>query len=124
MKKSFEDWLKERYRKGTVGRYLREQRHFGERYDAVGASREDCLEWIAGLRKSGHGRGSLVSSLSALKAWFFYLLDTDQREDHPCRFVKLKDKRVDDVQLQDLFSPEELEMLLDRKERYGNTQES
>ena len=117
--KSFEDWLNMRYRPGTTARYLREQRHFGERYDAVKANREECLEWIAGLRKQGYGRGSLISSLSGLKAWFFYLLDTDQREDHPCRFVKLKDKRVDDVQLQDLFSTEELEMLLDRKERYG-----
>ena len=40
------------------------------------------------------------------------------RQDHPAKSIRLRDKRSRDIQLQDLFKPEELELLLDRKERY------
>jgi len=42
----------------------------------------------------------------------------DKRADHPCRALKLKDVRAGDIQLQDLFSSNEMEKMLQRKERY------
>ncbi len=37
-----------------------------------------------------------------------------------CKYLKLRDKRNKDIQLQDLFTTEELELLLEREERYAD----
>ena len=58
--------------------------------------------------------------LYGVKAWYFYLIASGKREDHPCRQIKLKDARGGDVQLQDLFSSSEMEKLMQRKERFSD----
>jgi integrase/recombinase XerD len=56
--------------------------------------------------------------LYGVKAYYNYLNETNQRETHPCKSLKLRDAKTKQVQLQDLFTETELESLLDRKERY------
>ena len=115
----FKTWLGHRYSSETVSRYLKHQQRFATHCDAYRADRQDCLQWIGSLREQGYSRGYLIGVLSALKAWFFFLLYTKKRGDHPCRFLKLRDKYSKDIQLQELFSEEELELLFKRKERYS-----
>jgi integrase/recombinase XerD len=46
------------------------------------------------------------------------LVEIGERDDNPAKPIRLRDKRSRDIQTQDLFTPQELERLLDRKERY------
>jgi len=54
-----------------------------------------------------------------MKRYYDYLLETGQRNDHPCKYLKFKDKHKP-IQLQNLFSETELELLLDRENRFNN----
>jgi integrase/recombinase XerD len=56
--------------------------------------------------------------LYGVKSWYHWLIQTGKRDDHPCRYLTLKDAKTQDIQLQDLFTESELELLMDRKERY------
>ena len=54
------------------------------------------------------------------KVYYAYLCSEGIRNDNPTKAIKLRDKQSRDIQLQDLFTTEELEILLHRKERYTN----
>jgi integrase/recombinase XerD len=56
----------------------------------------------------------------SIKAYYTYLCDSGQRADNPAGSIRLRDPRSRDIQLQDLFTMAELEVLLHRKERYGH----
>jgi integrase/recombinase XerD len=59
--------------------------------------------------------------LAALKKYYDYLVETKQRNDHPCRTFFIKGENVakrSQVHFQDLFTPTELDMLLNRENRY------
>lgn len=60
--------------------------------------------------------------LSAIKRYYDYLIATKQRNDHPCKNFRIKGDRNkrSQVHFQDLFSPAEMEQLLDRPNRYEN----
>lgn len=56
--------------------------------------------------------------LAGVKAYYDYLAAMGKREDNPAKSIRLRDKRSDDIQLQDLFTDKELALLLeDRQER-------
>jgi integrase/recombinase XerD len=54
--------------------------------------------------------------------YYKYLNHIGQRKDNPARSIKLRDKRHKALQVQDLFTTKELELLLERKERYSDLQ--
>jgi integrase/recombinase XerD len=82
------------------------------------ATYRDILPYVDYLRKK-HGNPRTVSRIiHGIKAYYFWLIATGQRNDHPCRYLNLKDAGDLPVQLQDLFTAEELELLLERGERY------
>lgn len=119
----FESYLKKRLAPGTVKRYLREVELFFESSKNKGinpekANYQNIMEYLGQLREQK--KGSFVNcSLHALQKYYSYLVANKKRKDHPCRYIRLRDKRSRDIQLQDLFSSEELELLLERKkERY------
>jgi integrase/recombinase XerD len=56
--------------------------------------------------------------LNRIKKYYDYLLDTNQREDHPCRGLVLKGNIDRSVIHSDLFSMAELEALLTWKSRF------
>ena len=58
--------------------------------------------------------------MSSIKVYYDYLCSEGIRNDNPTKAIKLRDQRTRDIQLQDLFTAEELENLLNRKERYTN----
>ena len=83
------------------------------------ATYQDVMEYVDYLRKSYPNPGTINRMLYAVKAWYFYLITSGKRADHPCRQLRLKDARAGDIQLQDLFSSAEMEKLMQRKERYA-----
>ncbi|MFL5763590.1 MAG: tyrosine-type recombinase/integrase [Bacteroidia bacterium] len=56
--------------------------------------------------------------LSAIKRYYDFLLETGQRHDHPCKTMNFKTIKKKGLIHNDLFSAAELEMLMDRNERY------
>jgi site-specific recombinase XerD len=59
-----------------------------------------------------------VVILSAIKKYYDYLVITGYRNDHPCKLLNIKVKHNEPIQVQDLFSSEELLLLLKRENRY------
>lgn len=115
------DYLSEKYSPPTVKIYLFDIRRYigymGEER-AGKASYRDIMGYVDYLRKRYHNPGTMNRMLYGVKAWYFYLISTGMRNDHPCRHLILKDARGADIQLQDLFTGVEMEKLMQRKERY------
>jgi integrase/recombinase XerD len=115
------DYLSEKYSPPTVKIYLFDIRRYigymGEER-ARKANYRDIMEYVDYLRKRYHNPRTINRMLYGVKAWYFYLISTGTRNDHPCRHLILKDARGADIQLQDLFTSIEMEKLMQRKERY------
>jgi integrase/recombinase XerD len=62
--------------------------------------------------------GTLRGVVCAIKAYYAYLCHRGIREDNPAKLIRLKDKALKDIQLQDLFTTAELEAMLMRAEPY------
>ncbi len=111
-----EQYLRERNAPGTVKRYLRE---IGLFFSSVAtpetANYSQIMKYLGELRSK---QSNISPSLHAIKKYYGYLVATGERKDNPAKSIRLRDKRSRDIQLQDLFKPEELEKLLDRQERY------
>ena len=114
-------YLQEKYSPQTVKVYLlditRYLQYMGAE-KAEMATYQDVMEYVDNLRKGYHNPGTINRMLYAVKAWYFYLITSGKRKDHPCRQLRLKDARAGDIQLQDFFSSIEMEKLMQRKERY------
>lgn len=113
----FEQYLKERKAAGTVKRYLREIELFSFSIENIStADYTQIMDYIGKLRIK---QKNIMPSLCAIKMYYNYLIFIDKRDDNPAKSIRLRDKQRRDVQLQDLFSTEELALLLGRKERYA-----
>jgi integrase/recombinase XerD len=77
------------------------------------------MDHIGALRSQGLSPDHLRTELAGLKQYYKYLVRTGARVDDPSRHIFLKDGQHKDIQFQDLFTPEELDLLLDRPNRYG-----
>lgn len=119
--KDLEQYLLRKYTPVTARMYTRDIRLFldymGEE-KAEEALYRDIMQYVDYLRRQGLNPSTIARTLYGVKAWYGYLLETGRRSDHPCRYLTLKDARAPDIQVQDLFSPSELELLLERKERF------
>ena len=81
----------------------------------------DIIKHFAELRPRYPNIATLNSMLAGIKRYYDYLVETKQRNDHPCRMFRIKGEGVAkkrQVQFQDLFTSAELEMLLKRENRY------
>lgn len=111
-------YLIERHTEGTAKRYLRDIEAWLQwQPHPQKAGVKEVLIYLGEQRKQGK-QASLNCTLAAIKKYYDWLQETDQRPIHPCRALRLKDKRSRSIQLQDLFTSEELQQLLTRKERY------
>ena len=74
-----------------------------------------------GMLRTRYGNPKTINRiLAGIKAYYSYLCFTGTRKDNPAKSIRLRDKRSRDIQLQDLFTTEELETLLTaKKERYA-----
>jgi integrase/recombinase XerD len=87
--------------------------------DATKYSYKDVLNYITEkLKQKAKPTTVKASLLAAIKKYYDYLIEIGIRNDHPCRTLTLKNKSNKQVIHQDLFSAEELELILEREERY------
>lgn len=121
MRSDLNTYLQDRYTNSTVKIYLLDIRIFlgymGEG-QAKGAVYHDILLYVDYLRKHYDNPATINRMLCGVKAWYHWLLYQGIREDHPCVYLTLKDVKHEGIQLQDLFTHEELERLMDREERF------
>ncbi|MFY0254668.1 tyrosine-type recombinase/integrase [Chitinophaga sp. 30R24] len=113
------EYLEKHYTPATVEGYHREITIFLSSYPAAPlAGYAELISYLSVLRERYNNTATLNRILCSIKVYYDYLCSTGTRNDHPGRSILLRDQRSRDVQLQDLFIPDELERLLDRKERY------
>ncbi|MCB9426593.1 MAG: tyrosine-type recombinase/integrase [Flavobacteriales bacterium] len=117
----FTDYLSNKVAPSTAKRYNREVELFflfqlkEKSRHPKEATYQDVMDYLGQLRKT---QQNLSCSLHGIKNYYKYLVVTGERKDNPAKSIRLRDKQSREVQLQDLFKPEELEQLLDKKERY------
>ncbi len=118
---TLKEYLQSRHTKGTAKRYQRDIENYLQivtEKKAIKATYSDIMDYIEILRSKYKNPETIKVIIQSLKKYYYWLNHTGQRKTHPCRNLKLKDKTNKDIQIQDLFTPEELELLLERKERY------
>ena len=79
---------------------------------------KDVINYLNGKSKEYANGNTKVYILNGLKKYFDFLIDSGKRDDHPCMNLHLRNQRRREVIHQDLFTSKELELLLDREERY------
>lgn len=115
--KTLQQYLKENYSKTsykthicTINKYLNYIQT-----KAKTAEYKDILNYIAHLRKNENLTPKTIKHyLSAVKIYYQYLLETGQRNDHPCRELYLKDKINRQIKVDTLYSEETLENYLEK----------
>lgn len=113
---TFENYLERRHTRETTKCYCYHVEVFLLRYPQAGRLTYDGItEYI----KEQSGKKNVGVQLAAIKRYYDYLVEIGIRNDHPCRNINLHRKKKG-IQLQDLFTAQELEKLLDRENRYEN----
>lgn len=79
---------------------------------------KDVINYLNDKSKDYTNGNTKVYILNGLKKYFDFLIDSGKRDDHPCLNLHLRNQRRREVIHQDLFTSKELELLLDREERY------
>ncbi len=116
---TLKDYLSTHYTEQTAKAYLREiQAYQAAMPQAAKATYQDITRYLGTLRQRYHNTRTLNRILASIKAYYSYLHYIGRRNDHPAKAIRLRDQPSRDIQLQDLFSEQELELLLNRKERY------
>lgn len=122
--KELEKYLKKRFTKGTTSRYMRSIEEYilseGDE-NALTAKYRSIWDYIGKLRSKGYSSAYINTELAAIKNYYKYLIASKQRFDNPTSAIFLNDTKRSsrEIQHQDLFSPAELELLLNKKARYS-----
>lgn len=109
-------YLQKNLSPSTATRYERDiQLFFLQLKNPNAANYKQIMEVIGTLRKKYSNPKTVNRVLAAIKKYYDYLLHIGARKDHPCKSILLRDTRRRNIQLQDLFSTQELEHLLESK---------
>ncbi|MCJ1805880.1 hypothetical protein BWK63_04125 [Flavobacterium covae] len=122
---TIKEYLQKKYSKSTLNSNLYNIKRFTDYYQnkAPKATFKEVLNYIEHLRKNYnlHPK-TLRHCLYGVKIYFNYLLETGQRNDHPCSELFLKDKIDKQIQVDSLYSQETLETFFEtyqiRKKKY------
>jgi integrase/recombinase XerD len=107
------NYLERKYSKSTLYSNLYNIKRFTDYYQtkAPKATYSDVLKYIEHLRKNYDlSPKTLRHCLYGVKIYFNYLLEIGKRNDHPCSELYLKDKIDKQIQVDNLYSSETLEL--------------
>ncbi|CAN5413204.1 hypothetical protein BH10BAC1_BH10BAC1_06090 [soil metagenome] len=79
---------------------------------------KDVVNYLSEKAQDYDNGNTKVYLLNGMKKYFDYLVEIGSRDDHPCKSLQLRNLRKREVIHQDLFSSAELELLIEREERY------
>lgn len=112
-------YLGQHYAPRTAKEYFREINIFLSNYpEASQAAYKDITHYIGLLRTRYNNPHTISKILFSIKAYYNYLCHEEIRTDNPAKAVQLKERSHQGIQLQDLFTTEELEALLHQRQRY------
>jgi len=80
---------------------------------------KDVVQYIAKLNVKYCQSTTATAILSAIKKYYNYLMETGQRNDHPCRSLVIC-RGKQNIQTQNLFTSAELKVLLNRVNRFAD----
>ncbi|MFC7773985.1 tyrosine-type recombinase/integrase [Flavobacterium sp. GCM10027622] len=118
-KQTLEQFLHQDYSKQTVKTYLFAIDHFvkmnpkAKRYKY-----QNIVSYMDEVSQEQSNPRYRVVILSAIKKYYDYLIASGYRTDHPCKRLNIKVNSNHAIQVQDLFSSEELQLLMNRENRY------
>ncbi|MGJ5676855.1 MAG: tyrosine-type recombinase/integrase [Nostochopsis sp.] len=109
-------YLQKNLSPATAARYERDLKYFFLQLKTPNiATYKQIMDVIGVLRKKYNNPKTVNRILAAIKKYYDYLLSTGTRKDHPCKSITLRDTRRRSLQLQDLFTTQELEYLIESK---------
>lgn len=107
---TLEAYIKSKYSPIASKGYLNRINHFKAMViDPEQANGQDILNYIGKLREQGKHPKTLNNHLFTIKIYFRYLVETGQRNDHPCCYLNLKDPVDKQIRLEGLYTKEQLE---------------
>jgi len=116
---SLDEYLQGHYTIKTAAVYRADiESYIANSPQAETAQHKDIVAYIGRLRKRYSNAKTVSRILSSIKAYYNFLSHSGKRRDNPAQSIRLRDKQNRDIQLQDLFTAQELESLLEREERY------
>jgi integrase/recombinase XerD len=105
--------------KGSIQTYLYQIRNFVTAYpEAPKFKYKDILNVLEEMAAHKPNATYRQGILAAIKKYYDYLIQTGQREDHPCRRLNIQRNKSKKPIHQDFFTTEELELLMNREERF------
>jgi site-specific recombinase XerD len=81
------------------------------------AKYKDILHYLEQERSKGKKSNTMLTYIAAIKVYYDYLTKTGNRKDHPCKHLVLKDRIDYRVNVQELFSSSELQLLFEQPSR-------
>lgn len=120
---TFEQYLeKQGHTKQTIKSYVYEAGFFVQSNPKANTYvYKDILDYFATDGAQYKNTNYRSTILASIKRYYDYLVEIGVRNDHPCRRLFFKrGKRSKQVILNDLFTSEEMEQLMDREERYAD----
>ncbi len=113
---TIDQYLQTHYTTQTAKAYIREiEIYISNNPEAKNYTHTEIVSYIGALRNRYGNSKTISRILASIKAYYSYLCYSGSRQDNPAKSIKLRDKISRDIQLQDLFTSEELEALLTSK---------
>jgi integrase/recombinase XerD len=110
-------YLHERFTKRTAHGYALLIEHYCDQVNhPEQAKYKDVLGYLEKQRSKGRKANTLLTYLAAIKTYYDWLKRAGRRKDHPCKHMRLKDRIDPRVNVQDLFSSTELDLLLEHEQ--------
>lgn len=110
---SLKQYIEQRYSPTAINSYENSIKRYllaiGEKAET--ATYTDVLDYIGLLREQNLHPKSLRNNLFAIKIYYWYLVSTGKRNDHPCQYLSLKDQIKRQIQVESLYPKEILEEL-------------
>jgi len=110
---TLEHYLEENYSPTAVRSYVNLIKRYritlGESADQ--ANHKQVLDYIGTLRQQQLHPKSIRNHLFAIKIYYNYLVTIKKRTDHPCKYLYLKDQINRQIQVENLYTSQQLEEL-------------
>lgn len=116
---SIEDFLRQSLMQSSVESYIYDiNKYKNNNKNAHKYDYQKVMQYIEILRNE-HSISNVKRVIASIKKYYDYLIEIGKRKDNPARAIRIRDGKENPIQLQDLFTEKELQILLvPRIERY------
>ena len=116
---SIEDFLKQSLMQSSVESYIYDiNKYKSNNKNAHKYDYQKVMQYIEIVRNE-HSISNVKRVIASIKKYYDYLIEIGKRKDNPARAIRIRDGKENPIQLQDLFTEKELQILLvPRIERY------